>query len=190
VVDWGDGTGTVAWTTGTTTTHVFKTAGRFTPSVTLTDTAGNQRTVSTSTVSVTGTSSTVTPPGGARDKAAPSVWLLAPSNRSAVSGWRILRGKASDGSGSGVRYVTVKVIEKRGSSWFAYRTSTHSWVRATSKAAALRRASAARISLSSARFHERLYGLRKGLLEVRFKATDRAGNTSGTHLMTRRLVRP
>jgi PKD repeat protein len=189
-VDWGDGTGTVAWTTGTTTTHVFKTAGRFTPSVTLTDTAGNQRTVSTSTVSVTGTSSTVTPPGGARDKAAPSVWLLAPSNRSAVSGWRILRGKASDGSGSGVRYVTVKVIEKRGSSWFAYRTSTHSWVRATSKAAALRRASAARISLSSARFHERLYGLRKGLLEVRFKATDRAGNTSGTHLMTRRLVRP
>ena len=189
-VDWGDGTVT-AWTSGTTTTHVFRSAGKVTPSVILTDTAGNQRRVSTALVSVSGTSSTVIPPGGTRDTAAPSVWLVAPSNRSAVSAWRTLRGKASDGSGSGVRYVTVKVIEKRGASWFGYRSGTHSWVRAASKAAALRKASAARLPLSStSSFHERLYGLRKGLLEVRFTATDRAGNTSGTHLMTRRLVRP
>ena len=182
-VDWGDGTAVVAWTSGTTTSHVYSRAGTFTPRVTLTDAAGNQRTVSSAAFLVIGSPT-------ARDTAAPSVSLLTPSNPSAVSAWRTLRGKASDGSGSGVRYVTVRVIEKRGSSWFAYRSSTHSWVRAASKAAALRRAGAARIAVSSASFHERLYGLRKGLLEVRFTATDRAGNTSGTHLVTRRLLRP
>lgn len=182
-VDWGDGTAAVAWTSGTTTSHVYSRAGTFTPRVTLTDAAGNQRIVSSAAFLVLGSPT-------ARDTAAPSVSLLTPSNGSAVSAWRTLRGKAADGSGSGVRYVTVKVIEKRGSSWFAYRPSTHSWVRAASKAAALRRAGSARIAVSSASFHERLYGLRKGLLEVRFTATDRAGNTSGTHLVTRRLLRP
>ena len=182
-VDWGDGTAAVAWTSGTTTSHVYSRAGTFTPRVTLTDAAGNQRTISSAPFLVIGSPT-------ARDTAAPSVSLLTPSNPSAVSAWRTLRGKTSDGSGSGVRYVTVRVIEKRGSSWFAYRSSTHSWVRAASKAAALRRAGAARIAVSSASFHERLYGLRKGLLEVRFTATDRAGNTSGTHLVTRRLLRP
>lgn len=189
-VDWGDGSGT-AWTTGTTTTHVFTAAGSYTPLVTLTDSAGNARTVSAGTVSVR-TSGTGSGGPTARDTAAPSVALVVPArNRSAVSAWRTLRGVASDGSGSGVRYVTVKVIEKRGSTWFAYRSGTHSWVRAASKAAALRRASATRLGVSSTRsFHERLYGLRKGLLEVRFTATDRAGNTSGTHLVSRRLLRP
>ena len=193
-VDWGDGSGTAAWTSGTSTTHVFGAVGSFTPKVTLTDSAGNSRTVSAATVGVRSSTSTVTPPGGptVRDTAAPNVWLVPPAtHRSAVSAWRTLRGAASDGSGSGVRYVTVKVIEKRGSTWFAYRSGTHSWVRAASKAAALRRASATRLGLSSTRsFHERLYALRKGLLEVRFTATDRAGNTSGTHLVSRRLVRP
>jgi hypothetical protein len=103
----------------------------------------------------------------------------------------VLRGGSSDGAGTGVRFVTVRVIEKRGSAWFAYRAGSHSWVRATSRAAALRRASATRVVLSSSNtFHERLYGLRRGLLEVRFTATDRAGNRSGTHLVSRRLVRP
>jgi len=64
-------------------------------------------------------------------------------------------------------------------------------VRAASKTAALRRASATRVLVSSASaFQQRLYGLRRGLLEVRFTATDRAGNRSGTHLVSRRLVRP
>ena len=185
-VSWGDGSAAFPWTSGTTTSHVFGTAGRFTPKVTLTDAAGNTRTVSAPTVSVSGQRTPV-----ARDRSAPSVSLVPPSTaRSSASSWRFLRGAASDGSGSGVRYVTLRVIEKRGSTWFAYRASSHSWVRATSKAAALRRASATRVVPSSTNaFHERLYGLRRGLLEIRFTATDRAGNRSGTHLVSRRLVR-
>jgi hypothetical protein len=90
-----------------------------------------------------------------------------------------------------VRFVTLRVIEKRGSSWFAYRAGSHAWVRAGSKAAALRRASATRVAVSSANvFQRRLYGLRRGLLEVRFTATDRAGNRSATHVVSRRLLRP
>src|SRR6478672_10777580 len=58
-VDWGDGTAAVAWTSGTTTSHVYSRAGTFTPKVTLTDAAGNQRTVSSTAVFVTGTA-----PGG------------------------------------------------------------------------------------------------------------------------------
>ena len=186
-VTWGDGSTAFSWTSGTTTTHVFRSAGSFTPQVTLVDSAGNSRTVSAPTVSVSGPPTPV-----ARDTSAPSVWLVPPAtSRSSVSSWRVLRGASSDGSGTGVRFVTMRVIEKRGATWFAYRAGSHSWVRATSKAAALRRASASRAVLSStSAFHQRLYGLRRGLLEVRFTATDRAGNRSGTHLVSHRLVRP
>jgi PKD repeat protein len=184
-VSWGDGSAAFSWTTGTTTTHVFRAAGSFTPQVTLVDAAGNARTVSAPTVSVSGAPV-------ARDTSAPSVWLVPPAtSRSSVSSWRVLRGASSDGSGTGVRFVTLRVIEKRGATWFAYRAGSHSWVRATSRAAALRRASATRVIVSSANaFQQRLFGLRRGVLEVRFTATDRAGNRSGTHLVSRRLVRP
>lgn len=186
-VRWGDGSAAFAWTSGTTTTHVFPSAGSFTPQITLVDAAGNSRTVSAPSVSVSGPPALV-----ARDTSAPSVWLVPPAtSRSSVSSWRVLRGASSDGAGTGVRFVTLRVIEKRGSAWFAYRAGSHSWVRATSRAAALRRASATRVVPSSSKtFQERLYGLRRGLLEVRFTATDRAGNRSGTHLVSHRLVRP
>ena len=182
-VSWGDGSAAVSWTSGTTTTHVFRSAGSFTPQVTLVDAAGNARTVSAPTVSVSPV---------ARDTSAPSVWLVPPAtSRSSVASWRVLRGASADGTGTGVRFVTLRVIEKRGATWFAYRAGSHSWVRATSRAAALRRASATRVVVSSSSsFQQRLYGLRRGLLEVRFTATDRAGNRSGTHLVARRLVRP
>ena len=182
-VSWGDGSAAVSWTSGTTTTHVFRSAGSFTPQVTLVDAAGNARTVSAPTVSVSPV---------ARDTSAPSVWLVPPAtSRSSVASWRVLRGASADGTGTGVRFVTLRVIEKRGATWFAYRAGSHSWVRAASKAAALRRASATHVVVSSASaFQQRLYGLRRGLLEVRFTATDRAGNRSGTHLVSRRLVRP
>ena len=186
-VRWGDGSAAFSWASGTTTTHVFRSAGSFTPQVTLVDAAGNARTVSAPTVSVSGLPAPV-----ARDTSAPSVWLVPPAtSRSSVSSWRVLRGASSDGSGTGVRFVTIRVIEKRGAAWFAYRAGSHTWVRTTSRAAALRRASATRVVVSSSSsFQQRLYGLRRGLLEVRFTATDRAGNRSGTHLVARRLVRP
>ena len=125
------------------------------------------------------------------DTVAPRVRLVRPtSHRFRVSAWRTLRGRTSDGSGSGVRYATLRVVEKRHGSWFAYRASTHTWVRAGTRGRAVRRADATRlVPSSSGRFHERVVGLRRGRLTVRFTVTDRAGNTSAVHVVTRRLRR-
>ena len=57
-VTWGDGSTAFSWTSGTTTTHVFRSAGSFTPQVTLVDSAGNSRTVSAPTVSVSASTCT------------------------------------------------------------------------------------------------------------------------------------
>ena len=125
------------------------------------------------------------------DTEAPRVRLVKPTtHRFRVSAWRTLRGRTSDGSGSGVRYVTLRVVEKRHGTWFAYRASRHDWVRATSRLRAVRKAGATHVVPSSTgRFHERLRGLRHGRIVVRFTATDRTGNTSATHHVTRRLRR-
>jgi PKD repeat protein len=127
----------------------------------------------------------------ARDTTAPRVRLLRPgARRSSVAAWRILHGRASDGSGSGVHHVTLRVIERRHGHWFAYRPSTRAWVRAATRARAWHRAGASRVvPASTRRFHERLGGLRHGRLEIRFSATDDEGNESATHLVTRRLHR-
>jgi hypothetical protein len=86
--------------------------------------------------------------------------------------------------------VTLRVIERRHGTWFAYRASTHTWVRAATRARAFHRAGATRVEPSSTgRFHQRLVGLRHGLLEVRFTATDREANVSARHLVTHRLRR-
>jgi PKD repeat protein len=125
------------------------------------------------------------------DTEAPRVRLVPPTtHRFRVSAWRTLRGRTSDGSGSGVRYVTLRVVEKRHGTWFAYRASTHTWVRAASRPRAFRKAGATHVVPSSkGRFHERLRGLRHGRIVVRFTATDRTGNTSATHHVTHRLRR-
>ena len=128
----------------------------------------------------------------ARDTTAPRVRLVRPGHRrSGVPAWRTLHGRASDGSGSGVHFVTLRVIERRHGHWFAYHARTHAWVRAATRARCQARAGGTRVVPSSGgRFHERLVGLRRGRLAVRFTATDREGNESATHLLTRRLHRP
>jgi PKD repeat protein len=165
-VDWKDGSGVVGWTTGTTTTHVFRSAGSFTPTVTLTDQAGNQATVTAGPVTVRA------------DTTAPTAGLRRPANRFSATAWRVLKGRDSDG-GTGVSWVHVSVVERRGGAWYAYRATTHSWVKAASRAAALRKSRLGRAALvGTSQWSYAVRGLRKGTLVVRLVASDRAGNTS------------
>ena len=119
MVDWKDGSAPVEWSTGSTLKHRYTVAGSFTPTVTLVDDAGNERTVDSSAVQVS------------VDATAPKVTVKKPRSRAAVRAWRTLRGTAKDGSGTGVRKVFVKVVEKRSGVWFAYRAPSKTWVRAT-----------------------------------------------------------
>jgi PKD repeat protein len=166
-VDWKDGKGPVAWATGTTTTHVYGAAGSFTPTVTLTDLAGNSATVSTTPVTISA------------DTAAPVVAVQRPGHRSSATAWRVLKGHATDGAGTGLATVRVRAIERRGAVWYAYRARTHSWVRAGSRAAALRKTGAGRAVIAgSTQWSYRLPGVRRGSLVVRLVARDKVGNTS------------
>ena len=176
-VDWKDGRGPVAWTSGATTSHVYGAAGSYAPTVTLTDLAGNSATLSTATVTLSA------------DTKAPVVAVRRPSHRSSATAWRTLRGRHSD-VGSGTAWVHVFAIEKRGGAWYAYRVRTHSWVRAGSRAAALRKSGAGRATITSGtQWSYRLPGLRRGSLVVRLVARDRAGNTSRVHSYSQLLSR-
>ena len=78
----------MAWTTGTTTSHVYARAGSYAPAVTLTDHAGNHATVTTAAVTVRA------------DTSRPTAGLSRPGARTSVAAWRVLKGRVGD-SGSG-----------------------------------------------------------------------------------------
>jgi hypothetical protein len=102
-----------------------------------------------------------------------------PGHRSSATAWRVLKGHATDGAGTGLATVRVRAIERRGTVWYAYRARTHSWVRAGSRAAALRRSGAGRAVIAgSTQWSYRLPGVRRGSLVVRLVARDKVGNTS------------
>lgn len=166
-VDWGDGTVT-DWTSGTTLSHVYASAGSFTPAVTITDEAGNAAVVPTSAVSVTA------------DTTGPKVTVTVPSARHSVRAWRTLRGTATD-AGTGVRTVSLKAVEKRAGHWYGYNAVTRAWVRATSRTKAFAKARAFRRRPDSlGRWSASLAGLAKGTLVLRVWAVDQVGNRSAT----------
>lgn len=180
-VDWRDGTGAVAWASGTTTSHVYAGSGSYTPIVTLTDQAGNTARITMTTVTVRS------------DTASPVASLQRPvAHRASVAAWRLLHGHVADAAGgSGVQYVAVRLIEKRGSTWYAYRARSHSWVRAGTRARALRMSVPARVAPHSISLWSlRVPGLRRGSLVVQITARDRAGNTSRVLSYRQLLTRP
>jgi hypothetical protein len=179
-VDWGDGAVTSDWTGADTITHVYTTAGTFSPTVTLTDEAHNASpALTTSAVTV------------AVDAVAPVVKLLLPAAKHSVTAWKRLKGTATDGAGTGVKRVSVRAVEKRGTAWYAYRAATKTWVKAGSKAKAFAKSRA--LALTTTASHSwagKLPGLRKGTLVYKVKATDHVGNVSAvvTHKAT--LTKP
>jgi hypothetical protein len=169
VVNWNDGTPQVAWPTGTTLSHVYLTGGSHTPTVQLTDEAEN--------TAAPNVLSTVT---SKVDAVAPRVTQQRPATqRGYVSRWKTLKGTATDTSGTGVRRVTLRIVEKRGAAWYGYRATTHTWVKAASKTGAVRQSRAASVTPNALhRWAYRLPGLRKGTLLVWRTGTDMVGNTS------------
>ncbi|HET9842755.1 MAG TPA: PKD domain-containing protein [Nocardioides sp.] len=166
-VTWGDGK-TSAWIKGTKVTHVYAKGGTFTPSVTITDEAGNAATVSTSAVVVK------------VDKTGPKVTVARSRPKHSVKAWRKLHGRATD-AGTGVKTVLLKAVEKRKGHWYGYNARTHRWVKAATKGKAFARSRAlTRTTNSHHRWTAKLRGLRKGKLVVRAWATDRVGNHSAT----------
>jgi hypothetical protein len=165
-VDWGDGSTPGTWTSGTTFSHVYATAGTFTPRVTATDEAGNEAVIDSSAVTVK------------RDSVAPRVRIAVAKPRHSVKAWKALHGRATD-AGTGVKAVTLKAVEKRGKVWYGYNASTKTWVKAATKARAFARSRAFTLKTNSRhRWSARLVGLTKGTLMCRARATDLVGNRS------------
>jgi hypothetical protein len=179
LVDWNDGTPTVIWSTGTVLRHLYTVGGTFTPSVTLADEAFNQATVAANAVTVR------------VDSAKPTVRLRVPKAAKSVKSWLTLHGRALDGSGTGVRTVEVRAVEKRGTIWYAFKPGQGTWVKAGStKAGALSVAGVRKVTPTSVgSFAARLPHLRLGTLVVRLAAVDRVGNRSATASYRQVLVR-
>lgn len=164
VVDWGDGT-VEPWLGDVAPAHVFSTAGTRPVTVTLTDEAGKQTRVEVGAIEVTA------------DEVAPALKVKKPAKRRSVKAWRTVRGTLVD-AGVGADSVSVKVVQKRGKRWFAYRATTRNWVKATSKRNALRRSRAGVVSPVDAAWRMRIKNLRKGTLVVKARGTDHVGNVS------------
>jgi len=167
MVDWGDGT-QQAWTSGTTLAHVYRSGGTFTPTVTLTDQAGNHASIDSTAVAVR------------VDSSGPVVKVTVPAHRHHVLSWRPVRGTARD-TGTGVTTVSMKAVQRRGSSWYAYRASSHSWVKASTRAKALARGTTIHVHVNGKhRWHTKLAHLRQGRLVVQVWAHDQVKNRSVT----------
>jgi PKD domain len=173
-VTWGDGT--TADSKGTVPLHHrYAAAGSYDVAAAITDEAGNTTPLSASSVLVSD------------DKAVPVVKLLLPKVKHSVKAWTTLRGRATDSPGTGVKAVALHAIEKRGTRWYAYKTTTKTWARAKTKAKAF--AKSGTLTMHPDRLHRwkgRLVGLRKGTLVYRVTATDNVGNMSArvTHKAT------
>jgi hypothetical protein len=126
------------------------------------------------------------------DTVKPVATLVRPAtSRTSVRRWVQVRGAARDTNGTGVKVVQLRVVEKRGTSWYAYRGTTRRWVRGgTTQAAALRRTTLAQVAPTATRtWSYRFSGLRKGVLVVRVSASDNVGNVSRTLAYKQSLTR-
>jgi len=166
-VDWGDDSPVKMWTNGTTISHVYAGDGTFQPVVNAEDQAHNPTTFLMSPVTVK------------KDATGPRVRLTLPRAKHSVRAWKSLRGKAADAE-TGLKSVRLKAVEKRGGSWFGYRPTTHTWVKAATKARAFTRAVAFTLKTDpiSHRWTAKLAKLRKGTLVYKVQATDRVNNRS------------
>lgn len=167
-IAWGDGT-TDTWAGGATPTHVYATAGTYSPAITLADEAGNTQEATMANNVVLGA-----------DTAKPTVSVTKPATRRTwVRKWVTLHGKARDAA-TGVRVVKLRLVEKRGTAWYAYRGTTRRWVRGgTTEAAALRRTTLAKARPTATHtWSYNVSGLRKGRFVVRVQAVDNVKNRS------------
>lgn len=170
-VSWGDGTAPQVWPHGSPLTHRFAQAGTFTPTVSLTDEAGNTSApVATAPVTVS------------VDSVRPTVRLTLPkTKRSYVGSWKRLKGVATDAQ-TGVRHVEVRIVEKRDTTWYAYRPATRTWVKGGStKVAAMKKARVAiRTTTTANAWSMPVSHLTKGVLFYKASSVDNVSNRSAS----------
>jgi hypothetical protein len=180
-VKWGDaGNVWEAWPVGQTITHRYAAAGDYTPVVRVTDEALNGAEFTADQVTVSA------------DAVAPVVKINVPkTGADSAAKWATVRGKASDTNGTGVLKASVRAVEKRGSSWYAYKPGKQKWVKAgTTQAAALAKAPWFNASLApTGAWSASLVGLKLGVLVVQARAKDLVGNTSAAVSKKQRLTR-
>jgi hypothetical protein len=177
LVTWGDGT-TSDWTGAGPAEHVYAESGTHTPTVTLTDEAGNTSApIATQAVVVS------------TDTVAPKVKLILPSAKHSVKAWKTLRGTATDAE-TGVKSVWLKAVEKRRAGWFGYNAATHTWVKTATKTKAFKKAKPFhRTTNAQHRWTAKLAKLAKGTLVYKVHATDMVGNRSATVTRTAKLTK-
>ncbi len=174
-VSWGDGS-TETWTSGATLTHVYTVAGTFTPSVVTLDEADNSSKTAADPITVT------------VDSAGPTVTIAKPKAASRVRSWRTVKGTAKD-AGVGTASVALLAIQKRGATWFAYASTSKTWVKAGTKGKAWKRAVAVAGTMDKSSWTARISGLRKGKILLRASATDHVNNVSRVAAKAARLTR-
>nr|WP_255668949.1 beta-glucosidase [Aeromicrobium duanguangcaii] len=108
------------------------------------------------------------------DATAPRATVRRPAAPTRPKSWRTVRGTIRAGAGSPVADVRVKAVQRRGSTWYAFRNGK--WRRSTSAARALGQAELRGAKVSGTRWSVRLPGVTRGRLAIRVRATDRAGN--------------
>jgi hypothetical protein len=107
-----------------------------------------------------------------------------------VTAWKTLRGTATDGQ-TGVKKVSLRAVEKRGTAWFGYNAKTHTWVKAGSQAKAFEASKALGLQTDSlGRWTATLSKLRKGTLVLKVRALDHVKNRSATLTRQATLTKP
>ena len=120
----------------------------------------------------------------ARDRRRPVLQLATPRRARAARGWRVLRGRATDGAGgSGVERVEVGLVRR-----VATRCRRFDG-RRFARPAGCRRARRGRVAVvvRRGRWRLRVRGVVRGRYELRLRAADRAGNATAAPVRRLRL---
>lgn len=170
----------VTWSSGRAILTYGK-AGTYHPAVVLTDQFGNTSTIALPTITVT------------LDSRGPTVRITRPRPAlvSKVDGWRVVRGRVYD-SQSGPAIVLAMVVEKRGSTWYAYDFRKRTWVKGTgSLMGTLQKTKArpAEVEPNGSYWRTpRIRGLQAGVLHVETVAFDYAFNIAIGPTVHRRIT--
>jgi hypothetical protein len=101
-----------------------------------------------------------------------------------------VHGSATDTAGTGVKTVSLKVVEKRGTTWYGYNAAQHTWVKAATKAKAFKRSTTVTRTTNAAHHWSlRLRHLTRGTLVAKAWAVDQVANRSLTVRRTATLTR-
>lgn len=161
-----------------TTTKVADANGTFTADVPVTKPSATRVVATGIGSSVVTEAFTVT-----SDKVGPVVTITVPKKPTAVKSWKKLRGTATDATG--VRAVTVSLVQKRGHDWYAYSGTT--WTSATSKGAAVRAAATITVARSAGSWKHKIRKLAAGKLTIRYAAVDTLGNAAPARALKQKL---